>query len=77
MARQRSQRKLVNDRLDRCVNATTENIRRLEEIEGMYAEGESINPGGYIKLMAMVDALRNAEIGILDNFKLFRELGKP
>ena len=77
MARTRSKRKLINDRLDRCVNAVNENIRRLEEITGFYAEGEESKPTHYLKLMAMVDEIRKAEVRLLQVYTDFRVLGKP
>lgn len=77
MARQRSKRKLIKDRIDRCINAINENIRRLEEITGFYAEGEDARPTQYIKLMAMVDELRKAELKMLEAYQSFLEYGKP
>ncbi len=77
MARQRSQRKLINDRLDRNINCHNESIRRLEEVMAFYLEGESERPGNYTQIMAMLAEIMEAENSMLKVYDVFRELGKP
>ncbi len=72
MGSPRSERTLIKDRFDRCSNALNENVRRFEEIMGLYAEGEENNPGGYTKHMAGVAELitgHNAMIEFLTEYK--------
>lgn len=77
MSTQRSSRKLINDRLDRCLNCHDDSVRRLEEIQGFYSEGEEANPTRYIHLMAMVDELIKAEKVLAEAYQAFRDCGKP
>lgn len=75
--RTRSKRRLVLDRLERNINCHSESVRRLEEIEGFYAEGEETYPTRYVKLMAMAEELRKAEIALTEAYETFYNEAKP
>jgi len=77
MARTRSKRKLILDRLERNLLCHNECIRRLEEVMGFYAEGEETYPTQYLKLMAMIEQLLKTEIAVLQLYDTFMKEAKP
>ncbi len=74
--RNRTQRRLILDRLERNINCHKESIRRLQEISGLYAKGEEERPGSYILLMEQVDVLLQAELNFLTLYDTFLEFAR-
>jgi len=77
VSRQRSKRRLILDRLERCLTAETECIRRLEEISGFYAEAEEQDPSRYVHLIAMVDELIKGHKALNEAYITFYNEAKP